>query len=54
VAGAASFEVSKRAICREIQVPTPKGKLVWSADRAEMMIQCLRYELGGSRGIDDF
>ena len=24
------------------------------ADKVEMMIQCLRYELNGSRGLDDF
>ena len=24
------------------------------ADKVEMMIQCLRYELSGSRGLDDF
>jgi putative hydrolase of HD superfamily len=33
---------------------TPEGKLVRDADKAEMMIQCLRYELSGSRGLDDF
>ena len=33
---------------------TPEGKLVRDADRVEMMIQCLRYELSGSRGLDDF
>ena len=33
---------------------TPEGKLVRDADRVEMMIQCLRYEFSGSRGLDDF
>jgi len=33
---------------------TPEGRLVRDADRVEMMIQCLRYELSGSRGLDDF
>jgi putative hydrolase of HD superfamily len=33
---------------------SPEGRLVKDADRLEMMIQCLRYELSGSRGLDDF
>jgi putative hydrolase of HD superfamily len=33
---------------------SPEGRLVKDADRFEMMIQCLRYELSGSRGLDDF
>ena len=28
----------------------PEGKLVRDTDRVEMMVQCLRYELSGSRG----
>lgn len=33
---------------------SPEGKLVRDADRLEMMVQCLRYERGGSRGLDEF
>ena len=32
----------------------PEGKLVRDTDRVEMMVQCLRYELSGSRELDDF
>jgi putative hydrolase of HD superfamily len=31
-----------------------EGCLVRDADKLEMMIQCLRYELAGSRGLDEF
>jgi putative hydrolase of HD superfamily len=31
-----------------------EGRLVRDADKLEMMIQCLRYEQAGSRGLDDF
>jgi putative hydrolase of HD superfamily len=33
---------------------SPEGLLVRDADKLEMMIQCLRYELAGSRGLDEF
>ena len=32
----------------------PEGKLVRDADKLEMMVQCLRYEMAGSRGLDEF
>jgi putative hydrolases of HD superfamily len=44
-----------QALWREFEdESTPEGKLVRDADKLEMMIQCLRYELSGSRGLDDF
>jgi putative hydrolase of HD superfamily len=33
---------------------SPEGRLVRDADKLEMMVQCLRYELSGSRGLDEF
>jgi putative hydrolase of HD superfamily len=33
---------------------TPEGWLVRDADKVEMMVQCLRYEMAGSRGLDEF
>ena len=33
---------------------SPEGRLVRDADKLEMMVQCLRYELAGSRGLDEF
>jgi len=33
---------------------SPEGRLVRDADKLEMMVQCLRYEQAGSRGLDDF
>jgi putative hydrolase of HD superfamily len=33
---------------------SPEGLLVRDADKLEMMVQCLRYELAGSRGLDEF
>ncbi len=33
---------------------SPEGRLVRDADKVEMMVQCLRYELAGSRGLDEF
>lgn len=33
---------------------SPEGRLVRDADKLEMMIQCLRYEQSGSRGLDEF
>ena len=32
----------------------PEGQLVRDADKLEMMVQCLRYEQAGSRGLDEF
>jgi putative hydrolase of HD superfamily len=31
-----------------------EGQLVRDADKLEMMVQCLRYEQAGSRGLDEF
>jgi putative hydrolases of HD superfamily len=43
------------ALWREFEdASTPEGRLVRDADRVEMMVQCLRYELSGSHGLDDF
>jgi putative hydrolase of HD superfamily len=33
---------------------TPEGRLVRDADKLEMMVQCLRYEMSGQRGLDEF
>lgn len=33
---------------------TAEGRLVRDADKLEMMVQCLRYEQAGSRGLDEF
>ena len=33
---------------------SPEGQLVRDVDKLEMMVQCLRYELAGSRGLDEF
>jgi putative hydrolase of HD superfamily len=33
---------------------SPEGRLVRDADKLEMMVQCLKYELAGSRGLDEF
>jgi putative hydrolase of HD superfamily len=33
---------------------SPEGQLVRDADKLEMMVQCLRYEQGGARGLDEF
>jgi 5'-deoxynucleotidase YfbR-like HD superfamily hydrolase len=33
---------------------SPEGRLVRDADKLEMMVQCLRYELAGSRDLDEF
>jgi putative hydrolase of HD superfamily len=33
---------------------SPEGRLVRDADKLEMMVQCLRYEQAGSRGLDEF
>lgn len=33
---------------------SPEGQLVRDADKLEMMVQCLRYELAGSRGLDEY
>jgi putative hydrolase of HD superfamily len=44
-----------QALWREFEdESTPEGKLMRDVDKLEMMIQCLRYELSGSRGLDDF
>jgi putative hydrolase of HD superfamily len=33
---------------------SPEGQLVRDADKLEMMVQCLRYEQSGSRGLDEY
>ena len=33
---------------------SPEGCLVRDADKLERMVQCLRYEQAGSRGLDEF
>jgi putative hydrolase of HD superfamily len=33
---------------------SPEGRLVRDADKLEMMVQCLRYEQAGHRGLDEF
>jgi putative hydrolase of HD superfamily len=33
---------------------SPEGRLVRDADKLEMMVQCLRYEQAGSRGLEEF
>ena len=33
---------------------SPEGRLVRDADKIEMMVQCLRYEQAGSRGLGEF
>jgi putative hydrolase of HD superfamily len=33
---------------------SPEGRLVRDADKLEMMVQCLRYEQTGCRGLDEF
>jgi putative hydrolase of HD superfamily len=44
-----------RALWQEFEDrTTPEGRLVRDADKLEMMVQCLRYELDGSRGLDEF
>ena len=44
-----------RALWQEFEDCTsPEGCLVRDADKIEMMIQCLRYEQAGSRGLDEF
>ncbi len=36
------------------QGSTPEGRLARDADKLEMMVQCLRYEQAGARGLDGF
>jgi putative hydrolase of HD superfamily len=44
-----------RDLWRESKERTsPEARLVRDADKLEMMIQCLRYEMAGSRGLDEF
>jgi putative hydrolase of HD superfamily len=44
-----------RALWQEFEDrSSPEGQLVRDADKLEMMIQALRYELAGSRGLDEF
>ncbi len=44
-----------RALWQEFEDnASPEGRLVRDADKLEMMVQCLRYERAGSRGLDEF
>lgn len=44
-----------RALWHEFEdATTPEGRLVCDADKLEMMVQCLRYEQAGVRGLDEF
>jgi len=44
-----------RALWQEFEEgASPEGRLVRDADKLEMMVQCLRYERAGSRGLDEF
>jgi putative hydrolase of HD superfamily len=44
-----------KALWQEFEDCTsPEGQLVRDADKLEMMVQCLRYEQAGSRGLDDY
>jgi len=43
------------ALWREFEEhSSPEGRLVRDADKLEMMLQCLRYEQAGCRGLDEF
>jgi len=33
---------------------SPEGRLVRDADKLEMMVQCLRYEQAGSKGLEEY
>jgi putative hydrolase of HD superfamily len=44
-----------RALWLEFEDGTsPEGRLIRDADKLEMMVQCLRYEQAGSRGLEEF
>jgi putative hydrolase of HD superfamily len=44
-----------KSVWQEFEDETnPEGRLVRDADKLEMMVQCLRYEQAGSRGLDEF
>jgi putative hydrolase of HD superfamily len=44
-----------KALWQEFEDRTsPEGRLVRDADKLEMMVQCLRYEQAGSRGLDEY
>ncbi len=44
-----------RAMWQEFeQESSAEGRLVRDADKLEMMVQCLRYEQAGSRGLEEF
>jgi putative hydrolases of HD superfamily len=44
-----------RTLWHEFEDQTsPEGRLVRDADKLEMMVQCLRYEQAGSRGLEEF
>ncbi len=44
-----------RALWHEFEdATTPEGRLVCDTDKLELMVQCLRYERAGVRGLDEF
>ena len=44
-----------KALWREFEdQSSPEGRLVRDADKLEMMVQCLRYEQAGSRGLEEY
>jgi len=44
-----------QALWHEFEDATsPEGRLVCDTDKLEMMVQCLRYERAGVRGLDEF
>lgn len=46
---------SFRALWHEFEDATsPEGRLVCDTDKLEMMVQCLRYERAGVRGLEEF
>jgi putative hydrolase of HD superfamily len=43
------------ALWQEFEAQTsPEGRLVRDADKLEMMVQCLRYEQAGSKGLEEY
>ena len=44
-----------KALWREFEdQSSAEGRLVRDADKLEMMVQCLRYEQAGCRGLEEF
>jgi putative hydrolase of HD superfamily len=47
--------VHLQALWQEFEDQTsPEGRFIRDCDKLEMMVQCLRYEQAGSRGLDEF